>query len=163
MQYAEMIGTVIEAADTAECFLIGITYDSDANHQFIDHVLVGVASKVNEARYKGIPFFSKLRFADVQLDCFPYRVPMIPRAARGAVLEPFYGGRDTAHSTKSGTRATCTTSTVLHLGDLPVFHTGMGWGRECPSDHTSATASRATSRARNGSVRAISFSMESCG
>ena len=117
-----MIGTVIEAADTAECFLIGITYDSDTNHQFIDHVLVGVASKVKEARHKGITFFSKLRFADVQLDCFPYLVPMFPRAARGAALEPFYGGRDTAHSTKSGTRATCTTSTVLHLGDLHVFH-----------------------------------------
>ena len=117
-----MIGTVIEAADTAACFLIGITYDSDTNHQFIDHVLVGVASKVKEARHKGITFFSKLRFADVQLDCFPYLVPMVTRAARGGALEPFYGGRDTAHSTKSGTRAICTTSTVLHLGDLHVFH-----------------------------------------
>ena len=122
MKYAEMLGTVIEAADTAVCFLIGITYDSDTNHQFIDHVLVGVASKVKEARHKSIPFFSKLRFADVHLDCFPYLVPMVTRAARGGALEPFYGGRDTAHSTKSGTRATCTTSTVLHLGDLHVFH-----------------------------------------
>ena len=92
MQYAEMIGTVIEAAETAVCFLISITYDSDTNHQFIDHVLVGIQSDVKEAREKGITFFSKLRFADAHLDGFPYVVPMVARAARGGALEPFYGG-----------------------------------------------------------------------
>ena len=57
-----MIGTVIEAAETAECFLIGITYDSDTNHQFIDHVLVGIQPKVKEAREKGITFFFQAPF-----------------------------------------------------------------------------------------------------
>ena len=83
MRHAETIGLVIEAAETAVCFLMGITYDSDTNHQFIDHVLVGIQSKVKEAREKGITFFSKLRFADAHLDGFPYLVPMVARAARG--------------------------------------------------------------------------------
>ena len=113
LRYAETIGLVIEAAETAVCFLTGITYDSDTNHQFIDHVLVGIQSKVKEAREKGITFFYKVRFAEAHLDGFPYMVPMVARAARGGALEPFYGGRDTAHTTKSGARATCTTSTVL--------------------------------------------------
>ena len=89
MKYAEMIGTVIEAADTAACFLIGITYDSDTNHQLIDHMLVGIQSKVKEAREKGITFFSKLRFADAHLDGFPYVVPMVARAARESISNSY--------------------------------------------------------------------------
>ena len=160
MKYAEMIGTVIEAGDTAECVLIGIIYDSDTNHQFIDHVLVGIASKVEEAREKGITFFSTLRFADARLEGFPHMVPMVARAARGGALEPFNGGRDTAHTTKSGTRSTCTTSTILHLGDLHVFH-GHGLEQGMPISAYSCNRKQSDSESSER-ISSSNFKMARC-
>ena len=122
LRYAEMIGTAFAAVEEACCFHLGTTYDSDTNHQFMDHVLVGVNQKVQMARDECIPFFKDLRFRQVQMTGFPYRVPVCARASRAGAVEPFYGGRDSAHTLKSGTRSMCTPSTVLHLGDLHVFH-----------------------------------------
>ena len=115
-----MIGTVLQEGEAAHCFVLGITYDSDTNHQFIDHVLVGRQRKVDQAKGNRIPFFSTLRYASVDLEGFAYRVALVARQARGGALEPFYGSRDTAHNTKCGTRVLTASSTCLHLGDIHV-------------------------------------------
>ena len=117
-----MVGSVLEGTEKASLFVLGCTYDSDTNHQFMDHILVGIKPKIVQAQELQIPFFKQLSFASVSMTGFPYRVPRLARAARGDAKEPFYGGRDTSHVTKGGTRATCSGASVIHLCDLPVFH-----------------------------------------
>ena len=52
-----MVGVVLASAEVGGCFVMGVTYDSDTSHQFMDHVLVGVTAKVKQAKEKAIPFF----------------------------------------------------------------------------------------------------------
>ena len=126
-----MIGTVLVAAEAANGFVLGQSYDSDTNHQFMDHILCGIRSRITIARAQEIPFFKDLTFRSTPLECVPYKVPYIARAARGNCKEPYYGGRDAAHTTKAGSRAPCSMATVIHLGDLFSFH-GHGLEKSMP-------------------------------
>ena len=96
--------------------------DNDTNYQLMDHVMVGIPSKVEYCVKLGIPFFSQLEYKEVDVECFPYRIACARRPARGNALEPFYSCRDPAHTMKAATRALCSPARFLRLGQLFVNH-----------------------------------------
>ena len=131
LSYAHTIGSSLQAANAAASWILGCTYDNDTNHQFMDHILVGVRSRILKARTEQVPFFNDLKFKDVGLEGFPYKVAVVSRTARGGKSEPFYGDRCGAHTFKGGTRSMVSQAVRPHLGEFPAFH-GHGLEQRLP-------------------------------
>ena len=55
MRHARVVGQVLEGAEAARLFVLGLTGDSDPNHHLMDHVLVGVKAKIAIVRVGQIP------------------------------------------------------------------------------------------------------------
>ena len=122
LKYAFMVGSSMQAADDACSLVLGTSYDNDTNHQLLDHVLVGIRSRIQRVRTEGIPWFSALKFRSIPIVEFPYKVAYMARKALGGKEEPFYGDRCAAHPFKGGTRSFASSAVRPHLGELPVYH-----------------------------------------
>ena len=103
-------------------FVIGMGGDNDTNYQLFDHVIVGVPSKLEECNNLSLPFFAQLQHVELHVECFPYRIAMATRPARGNTSEPFYSSRDPNHTAKAATRALTSPRRIVTLGGLFVHH-----------------------------------------
>ena len=111
-------------AFAAGAFLLGAGGDNDTNYQLMDNAMVGNPRGIVMCKELAVSFFKDMEYASrsVKLIGFSYRVPLVRRPARGGRLEPFFGSRDPAHTTKAVTRTLCTPACALHFGELVVVH-----------------------------------------
>ena len=122
LKYALMVGSSLMAADNALTLILGISYDNDTNHALIDHVFVGLRSRIERVRKAAIPWISELKYRTVPIEGFPYKCAFMPRKALGGQLAPIYADRCAAHTFKGGTRSYASSAVRVHVGELPVYH-----------------------------------------
>ena len=79
MKYALMVGSSMQAANDALMLIYGASYDNDTNHQLMDHVLVGIRSRILRVRNAATPRFMPLKYRKVPLDEFSYKLAVHPR------------------------------------------------------------------------------------